>query len=521
MYEMQYGPAYDFGRWLAEHGPNVAEGATDPTNLPLLLGGAAASAVTTAAGVKAASVSYQGAQRLFSGPGYVSLGFRRRDWSDALLNPLVLLSAEDRSMGIRLDGPTGSGKSTFVLPIAVQDLMRGHNVFITEIFGDLGTSILPYAQVLGVPTFVFDPSDPASLRWNPLAGRSKEEVADRIASVMESLTDNPYYGESNYAIAYHLTALAWDFASQRSRDPDLELLDALLNDRDFLIEVLRATQTDRRTDTYLANTYLAWTERDRDDKTGGMKNHLTKLLSNPKAKCHLCPEAGDRSLDLREALSYQGACTVMRFPAAELRSAARIGAALAFRAMQEITYERAHGPQRGQRPLAAMLDEMHTLVGHGTRSAVEYTRDWVTLVRKHQVMVLGAFQGYDVLPDGLVHTVETNLRNLVVGGGLGPADLRRVRDALGTEEVYVEDERRSHGPAGVTRSRGRRLVEKHYFAAHELQSLKRGRWAVRLLKNGHVQRPCVVKTPKLPPPEHFARSFAARRSRSRRGTRQR
>jgi hypothetical protein len=163
-----------------------------------------------------------------------------------------------------------------------------------------------------------------------------------------------------------------------------------------------------------------------------------------------------------------------------------------------------------------VLDEMHTLVGHGTRSAVEYTRDWFTLVRKHGVMVLGAFQGYDVLPDGLVDTVETNLRNLVVAGGLGPAELRRVRDALGTEEVYVEDERQTRGPHGVSRSRGRRLVERHHFAAHELESLRRGRWAVRLLRNGHVQKPYVIVTPKMPSPECVARSRAAGRSRARR-----
>ena len=518
MYQAQHGPAYDLAVWLAEHGPDIAGGITDPTNLPLLAGGATLSVAGGGAGLKVASVGLQGAQRLFAGPGYVSLGFRRRDGLDRFLNPLVLLSAKDRSMGMQLVGPTGSGKTSFALPIAVQDLMRGHNVLVIEIFGDLGLSILPYAKALGVPTFVSDPSDPSSLGWNPMAGGNREVVAVRIAAVMESLTDNPYYQESNYAVAYHLTSLAWDFAAQRGVDPDLELLDALMHDRDFAIDVMRATKTSKRTETYLEKTYLAWNERDRDERTGGMKNHLARLLSNAKAARHLCPAAEDPILHLREALSFPGACTIIRFPAAVLRGAARTGAALAFRAAQEITYERADEPRAGQRPLSAMFDEMHTLLGHGTKSSVEYTRDWITLVRHCGVMVLGAFQGYDLLPQALAGTVETNLRNLAVAGGLGPADLRRVRDALGTEEAYVEDERRVHGPNGTIRSRGRRLVEQHHFAAHELQNLKRGRWAVRLLKNGNVQKPYVVKAPKMAPPERVSRSFAARRSRARRRT---
>ncbi len=100
MYQAQHGPAYDLAVWLAEHGPDIAGGITDPTNLPLLAGGATLSVAGGGAGLKVASVGLQGAQRLFAGPGYVSLGFRRRDGLDRFLNPLVLLSAKDRSMGM-------------------------------------------------------------------------------------------------------------------------------------------------------------------------------------------------------------------------------------------------------------------------------------------------------------------------------------------------------------------------------------------------------------------------------------
>ena len=514
------GPVYDAARWMVENGPWMIEAAQDPANLPVIGGVAALSVGGAALGVKGASAGYQGAQRLAAGPGGVVLGHRRVGIADYLLNPLVTMSRRDRESGMLVLGPTGSGKTTFFQPIVVQDLMQGTNVFILEIFGDLGSSVLPYARKSEIPTFVFDASDPNSLKWNFLAGGSKEEVAQRAAAVMESITDDPYYGESNYAVTYNFVSLAWDFALARRREPDLALLEILLTDRAFLERALQSTRTDRRTRVWFEQGYLSWSDRTRNERTDGIRNRLSKLLSNPAAKRSLCPQSGDELLDLREALSYPGALTVMRFPVTALGSAAaRTAAAMAFRMMQDITYERGFGPKEGAWPLSNYLDEAHTLIGRGTKAALEYTGDWATLIRKYGVANTVAFQGFDVLPPTLGGVLETNLRSLVVAGGLSPRDARRVQEAFGTQEVYVEDERRTHGPSGHSHSRGRRRAEEYRYSMDDLRLAKLGIWHAMLLKRGSPQQPVTIKASLLPSPGKVARSRSARRARSRREAR--
>lgn len=514
------GHVYDGVQWLLKNGPWLLEAAQDPTNLPVIGGAAALSAGGAALGVKGASAGYQRAQRLAAGPGGVVLGHRQMSVADHLLNPLVTMSRRDRESGMLVLGPTGSGKTTFFLPIVVQDLMHGTNVFVLEIFGDLGTSVLPYARESGIPAFVFDASDPTSLRWNFLAGGSKEEVAERAASVMESITDNAYYAESNYAVTYNFVSLAWDFARARRRDPDLELVELLLTDRAFLERSLQSTRTDRRTRVWFEQGYLSWTDRTRGERTDGIRNRLSKLLANAAAQRSMCPRSGDELLDLREALSYPGALTVMRFPVTALGSAAaRTAAAMAFRMMQDLTYERGFGPEGGAWPLSNYLDEAHTLIGRGTAAALEYTGDWATLIRKYGVANTVAFQGFDVLPPTLGGVLETNLRSLVVAGGLSPRDARRVQEAFGMREVYVEDERRTYGPGGHSHSRGRRRTEEYRYSMDDLRLAQLGTWHAMLLKHGSPQRPMTIKAAPLPSPGKVARSRSARRARARREAR--
>lgn len=520
MRRVNEGDAYDFGMWLAENGPWLVDAAQDPANLPITGGVGFVATVGSALAVNGASSGYQAVQRLAAGAGAVALGHRRMGGTDRLLKPLVMMSRRDRESGMLVLGPTGSGKTTFFLPIVVQDLTQGTNAFILEIFGDLGTSVLPYAVESEIPRFVFDASDPNSLKWNFLEGGSKEEVAERAAAVMESITDDPYYGESNYAVTYNFVSLAWDFARAMRRYPDLNLVELLITDRAFLERVLQSTKTDRRTRVWFEQDYLSWNDRTRGERTDGIRNRLSKLLANPAAKRSMCPQSGDEVLDLREALSYPGALIVMRFPVAALGSAAaRTAAAMAFRTMQDITYERGFGPEGEAWPLSNYLDEAHTLIGRGTKAALEYTADWVTLVRKHRVANTVAFQGFDVLPPNLGGVLETNLRSLVVAGGQNPRDARRVQEAFGTEEVYVEDERHTHGPGGHSVSRGRRLVERHRLSMDDLLLAKLGTWHAMLLKNGSPQKPVSFRSSRLPSARRFARSRRARRARARREAR--
>ena len=518
MYENGHGPVYDAGNWLVEHGPQIVQGAQDPGNLALY-GLYALGAVGVAGGIsKGVSLGYQNLQRIFTGrPGDIVLGRRRVTSMDWLLNPLVTLSFDDRTMHTQVIGPTGSGKTSLFLPVAIQDLLSGHSVFVLEIFGDFGTKLAPYAEALGVPTFVFDPSNPDSLRWNLFAGDSKEDTVERAAATMKAITEEEYYQSVNATLTRHMLSLAWDYAAQVGRRPDLQLFAMLLTDMTFLKEVLEITDTERKTRNWFEQRYLAWPERDRIKYSSGVEAHIDELLATEAARRALCPGEDEDTLSLKEALSFGGALTVIRVPVDAVKSEpARTIAYWALMTLQDVTLERGYMGQ-GARPLCCFLDEAHTLVGRGNKKAIESFGDWMTLVRKNRVAVTVAYQGYDLLPDLLAGILDTNGRNKIVAGGLKADDVRKAQREMGSEEQFLEDTRRTTGPNHRTSvSRGRRLGEKSRYTTDQIQRLRRGEWLALLLKNGNVQPPVKLRVPMAPSPERIARSLEAKAARRRR-----
>src|SRR5207248_210816 len=101
------------------------------------------------------------------------------------------LSIADSRHHLHVIGPTGTGKSTLLANLIVQDIAAGRGVVVVEPKGDLVQEVLarvPAARLEDV--VVLDPSSsdcPVGL--NPLLarGRSPEVVADHVLSVFHGL----------------------------------------------------------------------------------------------------------------------------------------------------------------------------------------------------------------------------------------------------------------------------------------------------------------------------------------------
>ena len=366
---------------------------------------------------------------------------------DRVLRSPVVARWIDRTHHLEVTGPTGSGKTTALLPIAVQDLVNCHTVAVEEIYGDFGTSLIPYAIALGRPVFVLDPSLEGSLGWNLLAGEGDEEVVEHFASVVEGLFVHHFYGPFNGHVARGFARLAREYARHKGGEADLALFKLLLSDRKFLYRVLNVqvegsgydkTETvgakwiSRDTRSWFDSAYLRWSEKLRIDYMTGLQAWVEKMLATAAARRSLCPGPRDLTLDLRAALSTLGALIVLRFPVQAVNEKpAHAMARFALKTLQDLTLRRfpdAFGMWTPVPPLSLFLDELPTLVGRDLGDATT-TAQYMALVRKQGVSVTVCHQGGALIGDVLAGTLDTNARTKLFAPGLGADDLLRAQRA--------------------------------------------------------------------------------------------
>lgn len=461
-------------------------------------------------------------------PGDVVLGRRMDTRLDRILRSLVIARWIDRTHHLEVTGPTGSGKTTALLPIAVQDLINGHTVATEEIYGDFGMSLIPYAFALGRPVFILDPSLKGSLCLNPLAGEDAEDVVEHFASVVEGLFAHHFYGPFNGDAARAFARLSREYARQQGGEADLALFMLLLSDRAFLYRVLQVkvegsgydkTETvgapwvSRDTRSWFDSDYLRWSDKLRVDYLSGFKNWTRKLLAKAPARRTLCPGPGDLTLDLRVALSTPGALIVLRFPVEAVgEEPAHAMARFVTKTMQSLTLSRfpdAFGSDIPVPPLSLILDELPTLVGRNLGDAMS-TAQWMALVRKQGVSVTVTHQGGALISDVLSGALDTNARAKLFAPGLGADDLSKAQETLGHEDKEVHDERETNrslfSSGSYSRSRGTRTQRAPRFGEDELKYAAIGNWVHLPFRGLQNQPPERIRMRPVPPPEAFARS---------------
>jgi DNA helicase HerA-like ATPase len=102
----------------------------------------------------------------------------------------LALSASDSLQHLHVIGPTGTGKTTLLLNLVVQDMAAGRSVVVIEPKGDLVRDVLervPNGRLDDV--VVIDPTDKAPVGLNPLAARgvASELKAEHLLTIFKGL----------------------------------------------------------------------------------------------------------------------------------------------------------------------------------------------------------------------------------------------------------------------------------------------------------------------------------------------
>lgn len=528
--------------WLAQNAPEIGHWLTTPTGMffgTLGLVGVGTVAFSARAGIPA--LYYHSKRGLAESEAAITWGYRDMGFFDFFSRPPVLGRWSDRTRGVQLVAPTGQGKTQGLLPIIIQDLESGRDVLVVEVSGDLGTEAERHARARRAEVMKVDAGDPEALAFNPLFAASNEQAAQRAAAALKSVSsESDYYSDQNVAFARHFTVVARDYKQHLGRDPNeatlyevrnlamkIEQLKELVGasiEKDSTGErkaTIDADWLSEDTADWLEQYYLPWHPDDRKKTVSGFVAYLDNLLFEPAARQCLCPEPGREILDLAHEVSdagqdpaapgETGRLIVLRFPQEVLgnlpaKEAAYWGVKTTIDATQAAR-------SKGSSPLSIIFDELPTLVGDASASALKDFQLFVTNIRKFNCAVHVAYQGWDLLPKILNGTLQSNGRNILIGGAMGGEDAKHAQRVLGSELEEDISEQEELGRPNRRRSRRVNVKEQNRFSVGEIQNVKLGQWWLLRLEKGNHRNPVVIRVPlaTVPGEDHSDDSSPSRR----------
>jgi hypothetical protein len=531
------------------------------------LSSAATGLAAVAPGAAALGLRHRLIEPLIAGPGGVTVGYelerrggkrgRPRKRRDArrrgkvgryldrkrarAFGRTVRINLDDSMNHVQVIGPIAQGKTTMILTMAIQNLVDGLTVFTIELGGDFSQKLVPYAEALGRPVFVVDPSDLDSWKLNLLAGdpiRAAERAAESLEAVGASADE--FFTAHGKEIIKALVLAAHAWGKKTGKPPTLETVQKLATSEDFRRFALDVREDEiskgdkkKRGGTFTVGSTLIgeqgrewWqdqyygnmSEKEKNEFTRGMQNVVNALIWRPECRRILCPtgEPGEKELPLKHAIEL-GALIVIKLPAGTAGGGTGVDIGIwVMEYFMQVTRER----ERTEcHPVIAYLDEMHMLLGSDGAAAAAKFKHWILVARHCNVGVVCSYQGFELIHRDLRPILMGNMRNKLIFGGAEPPDDELIQRILSDDAMEVASRSRSRSSDGDRRE-GEHVAREEVFrwSREEISTIPRGQcFASRTIK-GQRQYPTLIQV-KKPPTVEKMRRLAERRSerRSRNG----
>jgi type IV secretory pathway TraG/TraD family ATPase VirD4 len=186
---------------------------------------------------------------------------------------------EDRFSHIYIIGKTGTGKSTLLETMAIQDIARGKGVAVVDPHGDLAdriaSQITPSRRADVIYLNAADPHQPYG--YNPLRHVREDRIALAASGMLEVL--KKMWPEAWGVRMEHILRNVLMALLER---PDATLHDVLrvINDKDFRKEVTKSTRNET-VRTFLEEEYERFSFGYRADGTAPIQNKVGAFLADP------------------------------------------------------------------------------------------------------------------------------------------------------------------------------------------------------------------------------------------------
>jgi hypothetical protein len=317
----------------------------------------------------------------------------------------VGILAEDSRRHLHVLGPTGTGKSTLLLNLALQDLEAGRGVGIIDPKGDLVEAILarfPRERLHEVVLISPEEAD-VSIGINPLEWSDPDErdlIAENALSIFRRIYER-YWGPRTDDILKSalLTLLT-------SPDTTICHIPVLLTDKEFRRRTLKRIE-----DPIGLASFWRWyeglTEAQRADYTSPLSNKLRDFLLRPRVRRLLCQPRS--TVDL-QSLIDSGGVLLANLSTGRWgdQTAALLGSFLVAKIWQAVRH-RAHVPEEARRDFMLYVDEFQQFLGIAGPFA-----DTLAMARSFRLSLTLANQHLGQLPRDLREALSSNARSRIV-----------------------------------------------------------------------------------------------------------
>lgn len=288
----------------------------------------------------------------------------------------------DRLMHLHIVGQTGTGKSTLLANLALQDAARGYGFALIDPHGDLADNL---ADRLEDRAIVWSPADPANpCGYNPLTPVPAEYrplVASGLIDAFKKQWADAWGVRMEHLLRHAFLTLL--------DQPNADLRDVmrLFLDKDARAEML-ARVTDPQIRSFWTDEFPKMNYRTAFDGVAPIANKLGAFLAHPCVRKALC--SPEQPLRFRRIMD-NGQILIVNLGKGKLGAdTANVLGGLVVASIVNAAFSRQSIPAQQRRPFMLHVDEFHAFTTAAIADMLPETRKYglgLTLVHQHIAQV--------------------------------------------------------------------------------------------------------------------------------------
>lgn len=336
------------------------------------------------------------------------------------------IKKEDRRKHLYVVGKTGTGKSTMIANMAINDMRAGHGVAVIDPHGDLSDILLDFIPSFRINDVVYmDPSDTAyPFHLNPLEVKNaslRELVASGIVSIFYKLYHYSWGPRLEYILRNTILTLLY------LPEATLLLVPELLTNENYRSKIVEKL-SDRVLKNFWLNEFNKMSPQLRSEAVSPILNKVGQFLSSQTIRNIVGYPAS--TIDL-EAVMNQGKIIIVNLSQGKLGedNSSLLGAMLITK-MQLAAMNRVYQPEASRRDFYLYVDEFQNFA---TNSFIKILSE----ARKYHLNLTLANQYIGQIDEDVQKAIFGNAGSLV-SFGIGASDARLLTREFGGK--YKEEE---------------------------------------------------------------------------------